>query len=106
MSRMLIFGLGYTAAHIADALRARGWHVVGTSRDGRDGTIRFEDRDAVERELAAATHILSSVPPAEADAAGRAECAWQRDRLPAEIRALVLTDQQRRNAICWSVFDA
>ena len=65
MSRMLIFGLGYTATHIADALRAQGWHVVGTSRDGRDGTIRFDDRDAVERDLAAATHILSSVPPAE-----------------------------------------
>ena len=25
MSRMLIFGLGYTATRIADALRRRGW---------------------------------------------------------------------------------
>jgi nucleoside-diphosphate-sugar epimerase len=65
MPRMLIFGLGYTATHIAAALRERGWQVVGTSRDGRDGTIRFEDRDAVERELTLATHILSSVPPAD-----------------------------------------
>jgi nucleoside-diphosphate-sugar epimerase len=43
-------------------LRGQGWHVVGT---GRAGTIDFADDDAVRRELVAATHVLSSVPPAE-----------------------------------------
>lgn len=35
----------------------------------------------------------------------RDECVWQRDRLPDAVRALVLEDEQRRNAICWNVFD-
>ena len=67
--RLLIFGLGYTAQRIAAALAARGWHVTGTSRDGRAGTIAFADTNAVTREIMLATHILSSVPPeAEQDA--------------------------------------
>lgn len=65
MGRLLIFGLGYTAQALAGRLRADGWHVVGTSRGGRDGTVRFGDAGAVMAEIAAATHILSSVPPAE-----------------------------------------
>ena len=63
--RLLIFGLGYTAQVLALRLRGEGWHVVGTSRDGRDGTIRFDDAAAVAPEIAAASHILSSVPPAD-----------------------------------------
>lgn len=65
MARLLIFGMGYTAAHLAARLRSAGWHVVGTNRDGRDGSIRFDDADAVAAEIAAATHLLSSVPPAD-----------------------------------------
>lgn len=65
MGRLLIFGLGYTAQALAGRLRDGGWHVVGTSRSGRDGTIRFDDAGAVAAEIAAATHILSSVPPSE-----------------------------------------
>lgn len=64
MARLLIFGLGYTATHLAARLRVEGWHVVGTTRDGRDDTLRFDDVAAVSAEIAAATHILSSVPPA------------------------------------------
>ncbi|MEN2786017.1 NAD(P)-dependent oxidoreductase [Sphingomonas qilianensis] len=64
MARLLIFGLGYTAERIAAALAAQGWHVSGTSRDGRNGTIAFADGQAITREIALATHILSSVPPA------------------------------------------
>ena len=60
MSRLLIFGLGYTAERIAAALRARGWRVCAT---GSAGDIAFADRDAVLAALAEATHILSSVPP-------------------------------------------
>lgn len=67
MSRLLVLGLGYTAGRIAAHLAGQGWHVVGTTRDGRSDTIRFDDAPAVLAEIAAATHILSSVPP-EGDA--------------------------------------
>lgn len=60
---MLVFGLGYAAGVAADRLRARGWRVVGTSRDGRDGTIAFADSDRVRFEIAEADAVLSSVPP-------------------------------------------
>ena len=62
MSRLLIFGLGYTATRIAGAMRARGWQVDAT---GSAGTIAFDDERAVADALARATHVLSSVPPAE-----------------------------------------
>ena len=65
MARLLIFGLGYAASHLGARLTQAGWYVVGTSRDGRAGTLRFDDRDAVSAEIAAATHILSSVPPVD-----------------------------------------
>lgn len=82
--RLLIFGLGYTAQVLAARVRGAGGVVVGTTRDGRDGTIGFEDAAAVALELGVATHILSSVPPAgEVDpvlvaygAALRASGAW------------------------------
>lgn len=63
MSRLLVFGLGYTAGRLAGRLRAEGWHVAGTTRDGHEDTLRFADRTAVAAEIAAATHLLSSVPP-------------------------------------------
>lgn len=66
MARLLIFGMGYTAGRIGAALAARGWHVAGTSRSGRDGTIRFDDRAGVLAAIGAATHILHSIPPGEA----------------------------------------
>lgn len=61
--RLLIFGLGYTAAAIAGQTRALGWEVIGTTRDGRDGTLVFANAIEVEQSIAWATHILSSVPP-------------------------------------------
>lgn len=64
---MLVFGLGYAAGVAAERLRVRGWRVMGTSRDGRDGTIAFGDADRVRFEIAAADAVLSSVPP-EGDA--------------------------------------
>jgi hypothetical protein len=57
---LLIFGLGYTATRIAAAWPGGS---VGTTRDGRDGTLRFDDAAMVRPAIAAATHILSSVPP-------------------------------------------
>ncbi|HBM72427.1 MAG TPA: NAD(P)-dependent oxidoreductase, partial [Erythrobacter sp.] len=62
MTRLLIFGLGYTATRIADALRGRGWHVDAT---GSAGNLAFDDRTAVAQAVDAATHVLSSVPPSE-----------------------------------------
>jgi hypothetical protein len=29
----------------------------------------------------------------------------QRERIPSEVRELVLDDERRRSAICWNVFD-
>ncbi len=55
--------MGYAAGHLAALLEGRGWSVAGTTRDGRGGTIRFDDREGVEAQVGAATHILSSVPP-------------------------------------------
>lgn len=63
--RLLIFGLGYTSQALARRCRDDGWHVTGTTRDGREGTVSFDDVAAVGAEIAAATHILSSVPPAD-----------------------------------------
>ena len=57
---MLIFGLGYTAKALAARLRADGWSVRAT---GRDGDLAFADAAAVESALAGASHVLSSVPP-------------------------------------------
>lgn len=56
--RLFIFGLGYTATRLAAALERRGWIVSGTTRES------FARR---EPDIAAATHILSSVPPGETD---------------------------------------
>ena len=62
--RLLIFGLGYAASRVAERVAGDGWHVAGTTRGG---PLRFDDGEAVAREFAGATHILSSVPP-EGDA--------------------------------------
>ena len=48
MSRLLIFGLGYTATRIADALRNRGWQVDAT---GSAGNLAFGDEEAVRAAL-------------------------------------------------------
>ncbi len=62
MSRLFVFGLGYTASRLADRLRGDSWHVAGT---GRGGGIAFDDAEAVRHALASSTHVLSSVPPLE-----------------------------------------
>ena len=72
MSRLFVFGLGYTAKAIAAAL-PDGWTVEAT---GSDGGIAFEDDRAVRAALTRASHVLSSVPPgAEGDAAPAASAA-------------------------------
>ena len=50
---MLIFGLGYTASRLADALRQEGWRIDAT---GSDGNLDFEDAAAVGAAMAQASH--------------------------------------------------
>src|SRR3954468_19323750 len=98
--------------------RAAGGHAMGAARDLR-GAARYAAYAAGQagavahvaaHELGAAAYAIKAVraaaPGGEGDAAGRLECRWQREALPAPIRELVLDDQRLRNDICWSVFDA
>ncbi len=62
MAHMFIFGLGYTASRIAEALRSRGWVVEAT---GSAGDVDFTDGSAVRDALTRASHVLSSVPPSD-----------------------------------------
>ena len=96
--------------------RALGGHAMGAARP-LSGAPRFAAYAAgqaavvahvPEHDLGAAAYAIKAVraaaPASEALAAGRAECAWQRTEIPDGLRTLVLEDQARRNAICWSVF--
>ena len=62
-----------------------------------------------EHDLGAAAYAIkaavAAAPPGHEADTRASECRWQRDRLPDEVRDLVLEDQHRRNAICWDVFD-
>jgi len=97
--------------------RTAGGHAMGAARDLR-GAARYAAYAAGQaavvahvaaHELGAAAYAIkaarAAAPPGEADAAGRLECLWQRERLPTAIRELVLDDQRLRNELCWSVFD-
>ena len=96
--------------------RAAGGHAMGAARELR-GAPRFAAyaagqaavvADVAAHDLGAAAYAIKAVQAAashDGAAAGRAECRWQRDQLPARIRGLVLDDQRLRNEICWSVFD-
>ena len=97
--------------------RAAGGHAMGAARDLR-GAARYAAYAAGQaavvahvaaHELGAAAYAIkaarAAAPDGEGESAGRRECRWQRDQLPAAIRELVLDDQRLRNAICWSVFD-
>jgi len=97
--------------------RAAGGHAMGAARPLR-GAARFAAYAAgqaacvphvPEHELGAAAYAIKAVgetaAATEQDHAGRRECQWQRDQLPDRVRDLVLEDQQRRNDICWSVFE-
>jgi hypothetical protein len=95
--------------------RARGGHAMGAARP-LSGAARFAAYAAgqaacvghvAEHDLGAAAYAIKAVQTADLSGltAGRLERDWQRDQLPEQIRSLVLDDQVRRNAICWSVFD-
>jgi hypothetical protein len=97
--------------------RAAGGHAMGAARDLR-GAARHAAYAAGQaavvahvtaHELGAAAYAITAAraaaPEGEGESAGRRECRWKRDQLPAAIRALVLDDQRLRNDIHWSVFD-
>lgn len=63
MNRLLVFGLGYTGSAIADAARSAGFLVVGTTREGLNQSIRF---DQAEQAIQSATHLLTTAAPDEA----------------------------------------
>ena len=65
MPHILIFGLGYTAGRLAERLRADGWSVTATRRTADADSIAFADSESVQAAIASASHILSSVPPAD-----------------------------------------
>jgi hypothetical protein len=95
--------------------RTAGGHAMGAARDLR-GAARHAAYAAGQagavahvaaHELGAAAYSIKAARAAatEEEAAGRRECRWQHNQLPAAIRDLVLDDQRLRNEICWSVFD-
>ncbi|GAA4353573.1 putative immunity protein [Angustibacter luteus] len=97
--------------------RTAGGHAMGAARDLR-GAPRHAAYAAGQaavvahvaaHELGAAAYAIkaarAAAPAGDGERAGRLECRWQRDQLPAAIRDLVLDDQRLRNDICWSVFD-
>ncbi|CAN7445576.1 putative immunity protein [Knoellia sp. LjRoot47] len=98
--------------------RATGGHAMGAARD-LSGSARHAAYAAgqaacvphvAEHDLGAAAYAIKAVrATARGDdgiALGRLELAWQRERLPAPVRQLVLEDMARRDDICWSVFGA
>ena len=97
--------------------RAAGGHAMAAARDQR-GAARHAAFAAGQaavvahvaaHELGAAAYAIraarAAAPDGAGEDAGRLECRWQRDQLPAPIRALVLDDQRLRNDLCWSVFE-
>jgi hypothetical protein len=97
--------------------RTAAGHANGAARDlsgsARNAAYAAGQAAAVAHvaahELGAAAYAIRAVRAAAAQddgaEAGRLECSWQRARLPAEIRELVLDDQRLRNELCWFVFD-
>jgi nucleoside-diphosphate-sugar epimerase len=88
-ARLLIFGLGYCGTAVSDLARGAGFVVTGTARQGAEsGTVPF---DAAAPAIAAATHVLSTVPPevqgdAEASALGDPVLARYADAIAAAPR--------------------
>ena len=97
--------------------RSAGGHANAAARDLR-GPPRFAAYAAAQaalvahvaaHDLGAAAYAIKAVwadaPAGNAVEAGRRECGWQRDQIPATVRELVLDDERLRNDICWFAFD-
>jgi hypothetical protein len=98
------------ARHAAGAATAAASELSGAARHaayaaGQAAAVAH----VAAHELGAAAYAIkaarAAAPEGQGGRAGWRECRWQREQLPAAIRALVIDDQRVRNAICWSVFD-
>lgn len=74
MKTLLSIGHGYSAQALARRLLPEGWRIIGTSRTTEQAeAVRATGVEAlvwpgdIGEALAQATHLLSSVPPGEAD---------------------------------------
>ena len=66
MSRLLCFGMGYTARTLADRLAGEGWTVDGTTRSPDPNTQHFDrDHPLPPAAFTDVSHILVSIPPDE-----------------------------------------
>jgi len=72
MRSLFIFGIGYSGQEIARAAKQQGYAVAGTCRDaGKCEMLKGHGIDAYRFDqvpssvLAAATHVLNSIPPQE-----------------------------------------
>jgi nucleoside-diphosphate-sugar epimerase len=61
--KLLCFGFGYTARVLAARLGDE-WEIVGTSRDGGGGCLRFDrEHPLAHGAFADVSHVLVSIPP-------------------------------------------
>jgi immunity protein 5 of polymorphic toxin system len=97
-ARQAAFAANAAAREVTGAAREAA-HAAGQA--GAVGHVAAHDLGAAAYAIKAARAAASG----DAAEAGRRECAWQRDQLPAEVRELVLDDQRLRNDKCWFVFD-
>ena len=70
MKKLLIYGYGYTASHLAESLNAENYFIIGSSREEEklnsdNKKIKFINNSLVNNYLLKddITHILVSVPP-------------------------------------------
>ena len=116
--RAIDFGRAWARGEVTwQEARTAAGHANGAARDlsgaARHAAYAAGQAAAVghvaAHELGAAAYAVRAARAAasedDGEAAGRAECRWQRAQLPDEIRELVLDDQRLRNEICWFAFD-
>ena len=91
------------AAHAAAKMAAAAARAAARAAGHAVATAHMADH-----ELGAAAYAIRAVRAAasaeERAEAGRLECQWQRQQLPAAIRDLVLSDEELRNRKFWSLF--
>ena len=116
LAASLIWGIN-TLFLLDAGLSLTGAFVANAAARGRPDPAKFAALAAGQavavahvaaHELGAAAYAIraavASAPAGQAESARVLERDWQRERLPAEIRELVLDDQRQRSAICWNVF--
>ncbi|HUR61654.1 MAG TPA: hypothetical protein VM286_04750 [Candidatus Thermoplasmatota archaeon] len=97
-ARQLAFGANAAASPLKGAARFAAYSA------GQAGAVGH----VAAHYLGAAAYAIKAagvaMPPPGREEAQRKECAWQRKRIPAELRDLVLDDQRLRDKLCWGVF--